>query len=151
MLKGTIHAKEILSKIAKILTPISGNKRFRSDIIKSNQYEIMNWKGIEIVTRKKSVDQEQVSWMGESLFWNMLEEGPIRKSDIVLDLGAHIGSFAVLAAVIKKCKVFAFEPDYESFSLCKINTILNSVEGRVESLCAAVAGKNWKSNHLQIN
>ena len=145
MLKVFLSAKNFYhSLLTKIIIFIRGNKRSKFDIKNSIDYEIMNWKGIEIVYRKKSVDKEQVCWMGESLFWNKFKERPIREEDIVLDLGSHIGSFALLAAITKQCKVFAFEPDYESFSLCKINTLLNSVEDKVTNLCAAVASETGK-------
>jgi hypothetical protein len=45
--------------------------------------------------RAETVDRENVDWMGESLFWKLFEESAIGSRDVVLDLGAHIGSFGI--------------------------------------------------------
>lgn len=107
-------------------------------------HDIIAWQGIELVIRSDSVDQGSVDWMAGSLFWKYFEETPISADDAVLDLGAHIGSFGVLAASRRNCNVFAIEPDLESFTLCRINALLNSVEGKVVSLRAAVGGETGK-------
>ena len=47
---------------------------------------------------------------------------PIRDTDVVLDVGAHIGAFTVLAAKSGAKKVMAYEPQKDSFALLKKNT-----------------------------
>ena len=46
----------------------------------------------------------------------------IQKEDIVLDLGAHIGSFAIYANVKKPLKIYCVEPDDENYKLLVKNT-----------------------------
>lgn len=67
---------------------------------------------------------------------------PLEKKDIVMDIGAHIGCFSVLAGSICK-KVFAFEPWEESYTLLRINVKNNALEN-VECFKKAVTDKNTK-------
>lgn len=52
----------------------------------------------------------------------------INKGDVVLDIGAHIGYYTLLAAKLvgEKGKVFAFEPAPDNFALLKKNVDINS-------------------------
>jgi FkbM family methyltransferase len=107
-------------------------------------HQVICWQGIEIVIRLGSVDQSNLDWMQGSPFWRAFDAASVSEGDAVLDLGAHIGSFAVLAAMRKRCRVFAFEPDPDSLSLCKINALLNAVDDRVRCLGAAVGGESGR-------
>jgi len=51
----------------------------------------------------------------------------IKKNQVVVDLGAHVGSFSVLASSVvgKGGAVYAYEPDKYSFDLLKFNKRLN--------------------------
>jgi tRNA/tmRNA/rRNA uracil-C5-methylase (TrmA/RlmC/RlmD family) len=98
------------------------------------RHTIIQWKGIELIIRAETVDRESVDWMGKSLFWKLFEESAIGSRDVVLDLGAHIGSFGILAAHSRRCRVVAFEPDRESMRLCRANALLNGLEDRFEFL-----------------
>lgn len=54
----------------------------------------------------------------------------IKKGDTVLDLGAHIGYYTLLAAKLvgEKGKVFAFEPEPTNFALLKKNIKINNYQ-----------------------
>jgi FkbM family methyltransferase len=52
---------------------------------------------------------------------------PIRKDSIVIDVGAHIGSFSILAATIAR-RVLAFEPEPSNYEMLKKNRALNRLE-----------------------
>ena len=56
---------------------------------------------------------------------------------MVIDIGAHIGSTAILAAK-KGSFVIAFEPDLENFSMLRDNIIINNVGSRVLCVNKAV-------------
>jgi FkbM family methyltransferase len=105
-------------------------------------HTVIQWKGIELIIRAETVDRENVDWMGESLFWKLFEERSIGSGDVVLDLGAHIGSFGILASHSRGCRVVAFEPDRESMRLCRANALLNGLEGRFEFVEAVVGGSD---------
>jgi FkbM family methyltransferase len=112
--------------------------------LQDDMHEILQWKGLELVVRSDSVDRENIEWMGDSLFLQTFQAAPVTAEDFVMDLGAHVGSFAVLAAKLKPGRVCAFEPDPESFSLCRINSIINSLESRVSCHPVAVGGTSGK-------
>ena len=67
----------------------------------------------------------------------------LRDIDIrtVVDVGAHIGSFSVLAASLwPSAKIVAFEPDNENFALLRENTARYGVVASV-SLVGTGAGR----------
>ena len=57
----------------------------------------------------------------------------ISKDDVIFDVGAHIGSYAIpLAKVLSgNGKVYAFEPNPSSYYLLKHNIYLNDLHGKV--------------------
>jgi len=53
----------------------------------------------------------------------------IRKHDIVVDIGAHIGIFSLFAAAqAKGGRIYSYEPDPENFDLLQQNIKINSTE-----------------------
>lgn len=65
----------------------------------------------------------------------------LKEDDVVLDIGAHVGYYALLAGKIaKKGMVFAFEPDPDTASLLRKNIKLNGLTN-VEVIEAAVSDK----------
>ena len=75
----------------------------------------------------------------------------IKKGDVVLDIGAHIGYYTLIAAKIvgDKGKVYAFEPDPKNFSLLKKNIEENNYKN-VVPINKAVSNNNGKIK-LYIN
>jgi FkbM family methyltransferase len=69
----------------------------------------------------------------------------IKKGDVVLDIGANIGYYTLIAArlVGEKGKVFAFEPHPQNFALLKKNIKLNGYKN-VTLVEKAVSNKNKK-------
>lgn len=67
----------------------------------------------------------------------------LRKGDTVLDIGSHIGYYALLAAEIvgKHGSVTAFEPDTVSYGLLKKNRSVNNYEN-ITPINKAVSEKN---------
>src|SRR6478609_4491360 len=94
-------------------------------------HEIFLWQGLELLIRSDSVDRAELEWMAGSSLWQAFEAAEVSPDDVVLDLGAHIGSFALLAASRRQCMVVGFEPDQESLRLCRINISLNALENRI--------------------
>jgi FkbM family methyltransferase len=62
------------------------------------------------------------------------------KGDIVLDIGAHIGLFSVIAARItgNEGKIYAFEPSGDTYGLLEKTVAINSLAGIIEPVKGAV-------------
>ncbi|MHA1291720.1 MAG: FkbM family methyltransferase [Promethearchaeota archaeon] len=74
----------------------------------------------------------------------------IKKRDIVVDIGAHIGVFSIFAAVNAKYgRVYSYEPFSENFSLIQENIKLNNLTN-IKPFKLAVGGVKEKRN-LYIN
>lgn len=70
---------------------------------------------------------------------------PIETEWTIVDIGAAIGDFSVLAGLDESNQVFAFEPFPESFELLKRNIALNELEN-VQAIPKAVSGSaGWLS------
>jgi FkbM family methyltransferase len=70
----------------------------------------------------------------------MLEDmrGRLAHGDLVLDVGAHIGTHSVYLAALCGCRVIAFEPHPEAFAALCENVRRNGVSAQVETRCCAV-------------
>ncbi|MEP6674230.1 MAG: FkbM family methyltransferase [Ferruginibacter sp.] len=70
-----------------------------------------------------------------------------KSNDIVLDIGAHIGLFAVVAAQLSKPdgKVYAFEPAPSTNSLLKKTIALNKMHHTIEPRDEAMGKENGKT------
>lgn len=101
-------------------------------------HEIVSLAGVELVIRKGTVDRENIDWMVSSLFLVALREAVTSPNDTVLDLGAHIGSFSVIAAKEFGARVIGFEPDDHSIGLARANALINGMQDRVIFHRAAV-------------
>lgn len=67
------------------------------------------------------------------------KEFKIKEDDVVIDIGAHIGLFSILAAKsASRGKIYAFEPSEENFNLLKENIDLNKLSN-LELINKAVA------------
>lgn len=72
------------------------------------------------------------SWIIDEIFFRKIynpEGFEIKDSDIVIDVGAHIGSFTIYAAInTKEGQIFSFEPVKENYFLLKKNIELNGIK-----------------------
>jgi FkbM family methyltransferase len=70
----------------------------------------------------------------------MLEDmrSRLAHGDLVLDVGAHIGTHSVYLAAVCACRVIAFEPHPEAFAALCENVRRNGVSALVEARCCAV-------------
>ncbi len=69
---------------------------------------------------------------------------PFEDGDIVIDVGAHIGSVSLaLATLDKKLKVYSYEPLPENVDLLKKNAFMNGC-GNIFPFLLAVGGKEGK-------
>ena len=72
-------------------------------------------------------------FLKEVFIFDFYRSNLIRKNDVVLDIGATVGEFSVLASkkVGKKGKVIAIEPNIEDYKILKLNIKRNYCENVV--------------------
>jgi len=61
------------------------------------------------------------------------------EGDILLDVGANVGGYSLLAAVGKKCIVYAIEPESQNYAALNANILLNKMDTRVRAYCIALS------------
>jgi FkbM family methyltransferase len=64
----------------------------------------------------------------------------LRANDVVLDIGAHIGTFAIPIAMAcqRSVRVFAFEPQPDVYALLERNVMLNGLDAQISLSCGIV-------------
>lgn len=73
-------------------------------------------------------EPETISWLDA-----------IQAGDVLYDIGANVGLYAIYAAKFRKCRVFAFEPEAQNYALLMENVSLNDLRGRCLPACLALA------------
>ena len=69
-----------------------------------------------------------------------IQKGDISDNSVVIDIGAHIGVFSVLAAAqAENVTVYSFEPEPDNFQLLVRNTARNHLESQVHPISLAVS------------
>ncbi|OGH19222.1 MAG: hypothetical protein A3D74_04960 [Candidatus Levybacteria bacterium RIFCSPHIGHO2_02_FULL_37_13] len=70
----------------------------------------------------------------------------IQNNTVVIDIGAHIGAFSLLAATkYTESHIFAFEPSIENFSLLNKNVKANNLSKRISTFNIAVTDGKKKT------
>jgi FkbM family methyltransferase len=104
-----------------------------------NEFEIIHRKGIRLKLRPHTDDLKIVK--SNFVTGHYIRDFiPITKDSIVVDVGAHIGSFSVVAAQTAS-KVIAFEPDPDNFQMLKKNIALNHLKN-IHAYQMAVSGSD---------
>lgn len=83
--------------------------------------------------------------MDQNILVEAFEENPykienIERGGLVVDLGAHIGTFSLRCAVERDCRVLAFEPCPSTYEILVENVAINGLEGKVIPFKLAIGG-----------
>lgn len=65
--------------------------------------------------------------------------------DVFWDVGSNVGAYALVAALVTKTTVLAFEPSFQTFSLLVNNIRLNKLDELIWPFCIAL------SNHTKLD
>lgn len=57
----------------------------------------------------------------------------LKEHDLLWDVGANVGLYAIYAAKVARCKVVAFEPEAQNYALLLENIVLNGVQALVDA------------------
>jgi FkbM family methyltransferase len=92
-------------------------------------------------------------WRVDSLF----EKEPITirwiagmaEGAVLVDVGANVGMYSIWAAMIRKVRVFAYEPEAQNYALLNRNIVRNGLAGRVTAYCLALSDQpGYSELHL---
>ena len=64
-----------------------------------------------------------------------------KRDDVFFDIGANNGVFALMAAVVPGCRVYAFEPHFASYYTLVHNVFANDLQERVSAFPLAISDK----------
>jgi len=123
-------SKVIRYKILKY-TGISGLYRFFTRKHEASGYKlaIEEKSGFLVAHRSGTTDLQVIEHSFENdIFFSGVPEYTPSENDIMIDVGAHIGTFSMLASrKVPKGKVFAIEACRESYNYCLVNKKLNDL------------------------
>lgn len=94
---------------------------------KSSGIAIDSFGGFEIAYRIGTVDRRVINKSFDNdIYFSGVPEYHPGEDDVIIDVGAHIGTFSILASSrVKRGKVYAIEASQDSFNILKINVALN--------------------------
>jgi len=83
--------------------------------------------GFDVAYRRRTADEEVIKHsFDRDIFFTGVPEYRPAEDDVVLDVGAHIGTFALLAASkAPRGRVFAIEASLDTYNFLRINVALN--------------------------
>lgn len=71
--------------------------------------------------------------------WTLEWIGGFAPGEILLDCGANVGMYTIWAAVTRKARVYAFEPEAQNYALLNRNIQLNGVASAVVAYCMGLS------------
>lgn len=96
--------------------------------------EVIN--GLEISYREKSTDMGVIREVFHEDVYN-INSIPINST--VIDIGSHIGTFALRCAFERKCTVYAYEPCVDNYKLLTDNIHVNNLDAKIRAFNMAVS------------
>ena len=64
------------------------------------------------------------------------------EGEVLWDIGANIGVYSLYAAVVRGCRVLAFEPGAANYYGLNSNIVLNEIDAKVQAYCLALDQAN---------
>jgi FkbM family methyltransferase len=119
-----VSVKNVLRPVHRLMFP----PKVESQVAKAIAVEPVG--GFDVAFRKGTADEEVIKHsFDDDIFFPAIPEYVPADGDVIVDIGAHIGTFAILAARrVGNGRVIAAEASRESFDLLRINTALNRCE-----------------------
>lgn len=100
--------------------------------------------GTKLITRPGTVDRGLINAILVKKEYNQLLSFDINKSDVVVDVGAHIGIFSIFAATkTKNGRVYSYEPLLENFKFLERNILINSLKN-ISIFNLGIAGRKME-------
>jgi FkbM family methyltransferase len=118
------HLKTIITPFYRRIVSISR----RSVIDKPSTIKIETFMDFEVAYRKGTTDEAVIRHsFDRDIFFSSVPEYQTADDHVIIDIGAHIGTFSLLASSkVQRGKVYAIEACEDSFNLLRINVALNN-------------------------
>lgn len=98
---------------------------------------------IDGVTLLFAAPNELTAWRAQSLASKEPDTvawiGGFAAGDVLVDVGANVGSYTVLAAKWRGARVFAFEPEAQNYALLNRNIFVNGIGSLATAYCVALS------------
>lgn len=106
-----------------------------------------NIDGFKVAFREQSADEKVIDQSFQNdLFFRYASELKLAKDGIIIDIGAHIGTFALKASrKVSNGYVYAIEAEKENYKLLSENIEINKLKNIVP-INIAISGKSGKVN-----
>lgn len=112
-----------------------------SGLMKPGTYSMKTWQGLNIHARNYT----DLTVLDEVFIKRAYDQEPRRipLGGVVVDVGAHIGSFSLYAVSKRKARrVVSYEPCPDNFEMLKMNVESNNLNEVISPVPKAVAGKH---------
>lgn len=140
-----MSVKKIARSLWKAL-PESTKKKVRTTVRtfvpQHTPIELVQFGEFELAVRENTVDARVArETFVRNVYLPKLPEYQPRETDVIIDVGAHVGAFAVSASrLAPRGRVYAIEASRETYCLLRINRALNRADNMVD-VYAAIAGE----------
>ncbi len=74
----------------------------------------------------------------------------LREGDLFVDVGANVGSYTILACVVKGADCCSFEPVFSTFQRLMTNIRLNQLEGQAKCFNIGIGDRKGKIEFTSI-
>jgi FkbM family methyltransferase len=88
--------------------------------------ELTAWRAQSLASK----EPDTVAWIGG-----------FRAGEVLVDVGANVGSYTVLAAKWRGARVFAFEPESQNYALLNRNIAVNGIGDLAMAYCVALSDR----------
>jgi FkbM family methyltransferase len=138
--------KQIFVPVTNHPIPVPAPTPAPASSLTLQQYEDLNPR-CEIehngVTMAFATPSAMTRWRAESIYqkepWTLEWIAEFRPDDILLDCGANVGMYTIWAAVTRRARVVAFEPESQNYAILNRNILINGLAGRVKAYCMGLS------------
>lgn len=122
--------------VARLLSGIKSKSKqtiqqifMRKVFDKPSKLNIKTFGRFNVAYRSNTADEEVLNdSFDNDIFFDRIPEYNPKNGDVIIDIGAHIGTFSILASSkIGEGKVYSIEASQDSFNLLRINVALNQI------------------------
>jgi FkbM family methyltransferase len=119
--------RQVLGQLVRRVLGQLRTRYIEVDTVFSPALDITSLGGFEIAYRRATTDEEVFSYsFDHDAFFAGVPEYRPAEDHVIIDVGAHIGTFSLLAASkVPQGQVYAIEASRQTFNLLRINVALN--------------------------